>query len=197
MLTKGRKMAGQRRRDELVEDQRDAHAVGADAGGHQFRERQPDADAGAHGVERHEHVEAEGDEPAVARVGHRAENCLLDFQRRGLRGIEIGERILEEGLNLVGGNAAGAGDCERRGGWIVGADVAGGAGEVAIGVDDGEGGAIGLDVALPVAAGCEQALRLGLVEMESQFLVRDRPATESGCGSRRSAFRCAETWFRR
>ena len=73
-------------------------------------EREPDADAGTHGVEGHEHVEAEGDQPAVAGVGHVADEGLVDVERRGLGGGEIGEGILEEGFDLVGGDATGARD---------------------------------------------------------------------------------------
>ena len=53
VLADGRQEDGRDGRgDGLVDQQRDAHAVGADAGRHQFRERQPDADAGADGEER-------------------------------------------------------------------------------------------------------------------------------------------------
>ena len=38
----------------------------------------------------------------MAGIRHCAEDCFLDLQRRGLRGFEIGKRVLKEGFNLVG-----------------------------------------------------------------------------------------------
>ena len=89
-------------RNELVEDEGDAHAVGADARGHEFRERQPDADAGAGGVEGNEHIDEEGDEPAMAPLRYGAEDSFVDFEGSGFGGFEVGKGILKERLNLVG-----------------------------------------------------------------------------------------------
>src|SRR5436309_2187888 len=44
----------QERGYELVDHQCDAHAVGTDARGHELRECEPDTNAGAEGIERHE-----------------------------------------------------------------------------------------------------------------------------------------------
>jgi hypothetical protein len=51
----------------------------------------------------------------VTGIGNTADERLLDFERRGAGGIEVGEWILEEGFNAVGGNAACARDLDGRG----------------------------------------------------------------------------------
>src|SRR5579863_10605695 len=48
----GQEDRGDRSRDGLIEHEGDTHAVGADARGHQLRERQPYAYTGTDGVER-------------------------------------------------------------------------------------------------------------------------------------------------
>ena len=67
---RGQKEGGDGGGDGLVDQQRDAHAVGADARGHELGERQPDTDARTDGEEAHEHEGAEGGEPAVPGAGH-------------------------------------------------------------------------------------------------------------------------------
>ena len=59
---------------------------------------------------------------------------MLDVERGGASGVEVGEGVVEEGLDLVGGDGVVAMDFE--GGGVVGADRGGGAGEGAVGVDD-------------------------------------------------------------
>ena len=39
----------------------------------------------------------------MARLGHAPDQRLLDLQRRGLRGVEIGKWILEQRLNPLDG----------------------------------------------------------------------------------------------
>src|SRR5262249_27951400 len=91
----GKKDSSERCRDELVDDERDTHSIGADACGHEFGESEPDADAGPDGEGGHEEVETEGDEPAVARGWHGSDDSALDFERRCPRGFEVTERIFK------------------------------------------------------------------------------------------------------
>ena len=57
-------------------EQGNAHAHGADAGGHQFREHKPDNYAGAHGERGDEEAKACGDEPAGGFAG---DGAVLGF----------------------------------------------------------------------------------------------------------------------
>ena len=57
---RGKEERGDGRGDGLIDEQRHAHAIGTDARGHQFGEREPDANAGAGGEESHETENANG-----------------------------------------------------------------------------------------------------------------------------------------
>jgi hypothetical protein len=128
----GQKDTGQDCGNKLIDEQGDAHAVGADSGGHELRQRQPYADTGAHGAEGHEAVKADGNQPAVMSTGHLANDGLSYFERRGAGCVEIREGILEEGLDRVGGYGGVAGDLNGRGGDIVRADEAGSSSVIAV-----------------------------------------------------------------
>jgi len=67
------------RRDGLIDEQRDAHAIGTDARGHQLGKCQPDADTGPQGKESHERKHAKCHEPAVFLGRHGADKCALYF----------------------------------------------------------------------------------------------------------------------
>ena len=103
-------------------------------------------------------------------TGYLSDDGFFDDEGGGLGGTQIGEGIFEEGFNLVGRDAAIASDFKRRGGQVVGADEAGGAGVVAIGVNDGEGCAIAGDLLAGIAGAGEELSGLGLVEMQGELL---------------------------
>jgi hypothetical protein len=54
--------------------------------------------------------------------GNFGDDGLLNFERSGAGGVEIGEGIFKESLNAVGGDAGRAGDFNGRCGGVVGAD---------------------------------------------------------------------------
>src|SRR5262249_16097909 len=114
-----KKDSGQRCRDELVDDERNTHSIGADACGHEFGESEPDTDAGPDGEGSHEEIETEGDEPPVARGWHGSDDSALDFERRGPRGFEVTEWIFKEGFDGGVGNAAFACDLDRSSAGVV------------------------------------------------------------------------------
>ena len=59
--------------DRLVDQKRDAHAIGADARGHEFRKGQPHTNSGADRKEGHEEIECDGHQPAILLAGHRSD----------------------------------------------------------------------------------------------------------------------------
>ena len=107
----------------------------------------------------------------MAGIGNSADERLFNFQRRGLRGFEIGKGILEQRLDAVGGYGAFAADGNGRGGCIVGADEVSGSGEITIGVNDGQRCAVAVNGVACVAGGREQFAGFGRVEMQMQLLV--------------------------
>ena len=125
--------------DGLIDEERDAHAVGPDARGHQFREREPDADTGADRKKSHEREQADGGEPTVMRRGNGRDERVLNFERRVGCGVEIGEWIREErDVTLFGGRTAGAGDFNWFRGEVVRAGHRGCCAKIAIGINDHE-----------------------------------------------------------
>src|SRR6185312_11337707 len=147
---KGQENSGERSGDKLVDDQRDAHSIGADAGGHELGKSDPDNRAGADGEESHEEIKAECHKPTMTGGGNTRDDGLLDTQGSGPRNLQVAKWILEKGLERGGGNTIGAIHFEARGNGIVGSDEAGGGRESAIGVNDGERGASRLDFAVGV-----------------------------------------------
>src|SRR6185312_3961879 len=101
LANRGQKDSGNGGGDGDVDEQGDAHSLGANPGGHQFRKRQPDTDPRPNGEKRHETINQNGRQPAVLLRGHGRDDGVLDFQRRCARSIQIREGIFEKGRYLA------------------------------------------------------------------------------------------------
>ncbi len=87
--------------DKLVEDERDAHADGTDACGHELRESQPHADTWSAGIKGDEGKKSKRDEIPVASGGDTSNTSALDFERGGSCSVEVCKGIGEEGVYAV------------------------------------------------------------------------------------------------
>src|SRR4051794_28882432 len=66
-------------RDQLIDYEGDAHAIGPNACWHKFREREPYAYPWAQGIERYEQVQPGSDQPSVADTGHSPNQRPVDL----------------------------------------------------------------------------------------------------------------------
>ena len=138
LADRGQKHGGNGCRDSLINQESDAHAVGANSGGHQFRKRQPDADSGTNRKKCHKDEEADRHQPAILRTRDRSNQGVVNFQRSIARNLEVGKRIGEECDHFVGGHATFARHLDGLGGRVVGTRYTGCRTEVSVGVNDDE-----------------------------------------------------------
>ena len=134
--TTGKKIAGQRRGDHLVDDQGNTHAIGSDARRHQFRQGEPYANARTHCIECNKAVQGKRHQPAMHRVRHGTDVGMLNFERSRACRIEVDERVTKEGLDLARRKAALPIDVKRYFACVPGTEGTGGRRKSAIGVND-------------------------------------------------------------
>src|SRR6185312_499256 len=161
---------GHDRGDELIDDQRDAHAIRANAGGHELRKSEPDADSRAESVEANEDVNEKLDCPAKSRRGDSSNDSALDSEVGAAGARDTGQRILEECLNLIRWNAVGALNPNRRGNRIR-ADDWRGCREPSAGIDDGQGGVVGRDAFSNTAGLLQEHYGRSRIKAEVETLI--------------------------
>ena len=59
---------------------------------------------GPNGEKRHVYIQSNGRQPAVARIWHRRDECIINLERRGFGGVKIGKGIFEKRDDFVSGN---------------------------------------------------------------------------------------------
>ena len=97
MLADDREEDSRKRRcNRLVDDEGEAHAVGANARRHQLRQRDPHAHPRTKRVERHKPIQTESYKPTMSRVWNVPDIGSVNLQRRSASGIQIGEGIFEK-----------------------------------------------------------------------------------------------------
>src|ERR1700674_4835697 len=84
---RGQKYGGNTGGNGLVNQQGNAHAVRSNAGGHQFRERQPHTDSRADRKKGHKYKKSNSDLPSTALAGQGSNKSVIDSQRREARSV--------------------------------------------------------------------------------------------------------------
>ena len=115
----GQKHGGDGGRNGLINQQGNAHTVGANPRWHQLRKCQPDAHSRSDREKRHEDEETNRHQPAIVSGRHRSYQCIINPERRMARSIEIAERIREKRNYFIGGDTAVARDLNRLRGRVV------------------------------------------------------------------------------
>src|SRR5208283_782860 len=128
--------------DCLVEQQGNAHSIGANASGHQLRKREPYTYSGADGEECHKKAETDRNQPAVFRIGHRSDEGIINFERSLAGSIEIAEWIRKKCDHLIGGQTTVAADLDGFRGRIVGTHNLACSLEISAGIDDDQRGGL-------------------------------------------------------